>query len=63
MGITLEEDLGPEQKRVGQLGPYEKVGPKGAVGKLVGGESKQNYEAPINEGETELVRIRSLIIR
>jgi hypothetical protein len=30
------EDLGPEQKRVGQLGPTEKVGPKGAVGKLVG---------------------------
>lgn len=63
MGITIEEDLDANQKRVGQLGPYEKVGPKGAVGKLVGGESKQNYEAPINEGETELVRIRSLIIR
>jgi len=35
----VDEDLSPEQKRVGQLGPYEKVGPKGAVGKLVGGES------------------------
>ena len=32
----LDENLGPEQKRVGQLGPTEKVGPKGAVGKLVG---------------------------
>ncbi len=34
----VDEDLGPEQKRVGQLGPTEKVGPKGAVGKLVGCE-------------------------
>ena len=25
----VDEDLSPEQKRVGQLGPYEKVGPKG----------------------------------
>lgn len=32
----IEEDLGPEQKRVGQLGPTEKVGKQGAVGKLVG---------------------------
>jgi len=32
----IEEDLDSNQKRVGQLGPTEKVGPKGAVGKLVG---------------------------
>jgi hypothetical protein len=30
------EGLDANQKRVGQLGPTEKVGPKGAVGKLVG---------------------------
>lgn len=30
------EDLDANQKRAGQLGPTEKVGPKGAVGKLVG---------------------------
>ena len=33
---VLPEDLDANQKRVGQLGPTEKVGPKGAVGKLVG---------------------------
>ena len=39
----LEEDLGPEQKRVGQLGPTEKIGKKGTVGKLVGScESKEH---------------------
>lgn len=32
----VSEDLDADQKRVGQLGPTEKVGPKGAVGKLVG---------------------------
>ena len=32
----VSEDLDANQKRVGQLGPTEKVGPKGAVGKLVG---------------------------
>ena len=37
MNMTeLEEDLDANQKRAGQLGPTEKVGPKGAVGKLVG---------------------------
>jgi len=35
----VSEDLDANQKRVGQLGPTEKVGPKGAVGKLVGNES------------------------
>jgi hypothetical protein len=32
----VDEGLDANQKRVGQLGPTEKVGPKGAVGKLVG---------------------------
>jgi hypothetical protein len=32
----VEEGLDANQKRAGQLGPTEKVGPKGAVGKLVG---------------------------
>jgi len=32
----LDEDLDANQKAAGQLGPTEKVGPKGAVGKLVG---------------------------
>ena len=32
----VAEDLGPEQKAAGQLGPTEKIGKKGAVGKLVG---------------------------
>lgn len=32
----VAENLDANQKRVGQLGPTEKVGPKGAVGKLVG---------------------------
>lgn len=32
----VAEGLDANQKRVGQLGPTEKVGPKGAIGKLVG---------------------------
>lgn len=35
-GKEVAEDLDANQKRAGQLGPTEKVGPKGAVGKLVG---------------------------
>ena len=35
-GEEVEEGLDANQKRAGQLGPTEKVGPKGAVGKLVG---------------------------
>jgi hypothetical protein len=42
----VEEDLDANQKRVGQLGPTEKVGKKGAVGKLVGAsESFINTDA------------------
>ena len=40
----VDEDLGPEQKKVGQLGPTEKVGPKGAVGKLVGASESVELE-------------------
>lgn len=41
---TVDEDLDANQKRVGQLGPTEKVGPKGAVGKLVGASESINYD-------------------
>jgi hypothetical protein len=44
----VAEDLDADQKRVGQLGPYEKVGPKGAVGKLVGAN-----ESRLNEMDSE----------
>ena len=46
----VEEDLDANQKRAGQLGPTEKVGPQGAVGKLVGNESI----------DPEMARIRRL---
>ena len=44
-GNELEEDLGPEQKKAGQLGPTEKV-KNNNIGKLVGGcmESTENDE-------------------
>jgi hypothetical protein len=41
---TVAEDLDADQKRVGQLGPTEKVGPKGAVGKLVGTSESREFE-------------------
>jgi hypothetical protein len=34
----VEENLNPQQKKAGQLGPTEKVGKEGAVGKLVGAD-------------------------
>jgi hypothetical protein len=40
----VEEGLDANQKRAGQLGPTEKVGPKGAVGKLVGASESINYD-------------------
>jgi hypothetical protein len=40
----VSEDLDANQKRAGQLGPTEKVGPKGAVGKLVGASESINYD-------------------
>lgn len=56
----VAEDLGPEQKRVGQLGPTEKVGPKGAVGKLVGANENfinTDVQAVTTEGDNDLVDI------
>ena len=44
------EDLDADQKRVGQLGPTEKVGKAGAVGKLVGAcESVEDIEESTKE--------------
>jgi hypothetical protein len=40
----VSEDLDANQKRVGQLGPTEKVGPKGAVGKLVGASESIEHD-------------------
>ena len=51
----VAEDLDANQKRVGQLGPYEKVGPEGAVGKLVGASES------IKEGQEDLDTIRRLL--
>jgi len=45
-GHGVAEDIGPEQKRVGQLGPKDKVGPKGAVGKLVGACESADKKKP-----------------
>jgi len=41
-GAEVDEGLDADQKAAGQLGPTEKVGPKGAVGKLVG--ANENHE-------------------
>jgi len=43
-GEEVEEGLDANQKRVGQLGPTEKVGPKGAVGKLVGASESIKHD-------------------
>jgi hypothetical protein len=48
----LGEDLDSNQKRVGQLGPTEKVGPKGAVGKLVG--ANESVVQGVAEGLNEI---------
>lgn len=40
----VEEGLDADQKRAGQLGPTEKVGPKGAVGKLVGTSESKDFD-------------------
>jgi hypothetical protein len=40
----VAENLGPEQKAVGQLGPTEKVGSQGAVGKLVGANESVEFD-------------------
>lgn len=53
------EDLDANQKRVGQLGPTEKVGPKGAVGKLVG--ASESIE--VKEGQDDLDALKRLLNR
>jgi hypothetical protein len=60
----MAEDLDANQKRVGQLGPTEKVGKKGAVGKLVG--ANENFintvdQAVTTEGVDELAVIKRLL--
>ncbi|MGA0857160.1 MAG: hypothetical protein ACO3P3_03230, partial [Candidatus Nanopelagicales bacterium] len=48
---NVAENLGPEQKRVGQLGPTEKVKKNsGARGKLVG--ANESVEQGVVEGST-----------
>jgi hypothetical protein len=42
--VQVGEDLDANQKRAGQLGPTEKVGPKGAVGKLVGASESREFD-------------------
>jgi hypothetical protein len=60
---TVAEDLDADQKRVGQLGPTEKVGPKGAVGKLVGANENFIGMAPqaVAEGQDDLNAIKRLL--
>ena len=53
----LAEDLDANQKRVGQLGPTEKVGKKGPVGKLVG--ASESVE--VKEGQEDLDAILRII--
>lgn len=50
-GEETLEDLDPEQKKAGQLGPTEKVGNKGAVGKLVGVSESVGVEEGTPEHE------------
>jgi hypothetical protein len=44
-GAEVDEGLDSNQKAAGQLGPTEKVGPKGAVGKLVGANESAELDA------------------
>lgn len=53
--VPTSEDLDANQKRAGQLGPTEKVGKKGAVGKLVG------VSESVEEGTDEHAVIMDLI--
>jgi hypothetical protein len=55
----LEEDLDADQKRVGQLGPTEKVGPEGAVGKLVG--TSESIELSEMDSQDDLAAILRII--
>jgi hypothetical protein len=52
--------LGPEQKRVGQLGPTEKVKKNsGARGKLVG--ANESVEQGVAEGQEDLDALKKLM--
>jgi hypothetical protein len=55
----VSEDLDANQKRAGQLGPTEKVGPKGAVGKLVGGESAEPKDEML-EDITDIIKLSGI---
>ena len=62
--VEMDEGLDANQKRVGQLGPTEKVGKKGAVGKLVG--ANENFintvdQAVTTEGVEELAALKRLL--
>jgi hypothetical protein len=56
---NVKEGLGPEQKRVGQLGPTEKVKKNsGARGKLVG--ANESVEQGVAEGQEDLEEATSM---
>ena len=54
-GSKVDEDLDADQKRAGQLGPTEKVGPQGAVGKLVGASESAHSAPSLNVRESQEV--------
>lgn len=57
---NVAENLGPEQKRVGQLGPTEKVKKNsGARGKLVG--ANESVEQGVAEGQEDLDALKKLM--
>ena len=41
----VDEDLGPEQKKDGQLGPTTKIGKRGTTGYLVGANEGKNFDS------------------
>lgn len=54
----VTEDLGPEQKKVGQLGPTEKV-KNNNIGKLVGASESMNYDDDVlAEGILDSIKSR-----
>ncbi len=55
----LDEDLDANQIRAGQLGPTEKVGPEGAVGKLVG--TSESVELSEMDSQDDLAAILKII--
>jgi len=64
---SVEEDLDADQKRVKQLGPTEKVGKKGTVGKLVGANesveiNEDSQDSVANALYTRITRVRTDLI-